>query len=573
MTEDSEKPLYKTQKTVMQDVLEFFKTDSKGYISMPTGSGKTVLFSEIVKSNDLRCLVVVPTKQLVGQTIAELHERGVSDVRQAKNVLTLPKDQRDTRVIVATYSSLVRSDTEPWGKQVINPDEFDLVILDEAHHALAQGSLNALQAFDHAFQIGFTATPDYSEIRRLGEVLPTVIRVISIPEAVEAGLVAQPLSVLLSTNVDLSKVKIQKNEYNAVQLEKAINTFERNAQIAAFCAAELGDKKIIASCNSVDHALNLATEMCRQGVAAAAVYGGMPKTEFEKIIEQFKTGEITAVCNNKILTEGFDEKSIEVVINVAPTLSRVRHLQRTGRGLRRDEANPRKQTIIIECIDENHSQKPVFFADAEIYGSTGLDYASPESQTLLASMANYDTNGVQVFSTDAAIQARIAELRKSFNPTVVKQRVAKAATNRQTPLHARKQEVLQPLYKAFVASSATLDLGEHETWQSRANCLEIGDTGFFPAKGGPASAAKFICGRCIVQDECLAEALKVDEGHGIWGGLSEKERKKIQKAAKKGDEPEVIQLRIQKMRSKTYDTAYKRYHSRVGLIVSESAVV
>ncbi|QRK93966.1 WhiB family transcriptional regulator [Saccharopolyspora erythraea] len=76
------------------------------------------------------------------------------------------------------------------------------------------------------------------------------------------------------------------------------------------------------------------------------------------------------------------------------------------------------------------------------------------------------------------------------------------------------------------------DLGEEEQeWQERALCAQTDPEAFFPEKGGSTREAKRICAGCEVRSECLEYALEHDERFGIWGGLSERERRKLKRRA------------------------------------------
>lgn len=74
-------------------------------------------------------------------------------------------------------------------------------------------------------------------------------------------------------------------------------------------------------------------------------------------------------------------------------------------------------------------------------------------------------------------------------------------------------------------------LDEPPDWTLQALCAQVDPEIFFPEKGGSAHAAKKICDRCEVRDQCLAEALDRGESFGIWGGLSERERRRLEAAA------------------------------------------
>ena len=90
---------------------------------------------------------------------------------------------------------------------------------------------------------------------------------------------------------------------------------------------------------------------------------------------------------------------------------------------------------------------------------------------------------------------------------------------------------LLPLVGAFDELTALDDEPEHEEWQDRALCAETDPEAFFPEKGGSTREAKRICSGCEVRSECLEYALAHDERFGIWGGLSERERRRLKREA------------------------------------------
>nr|WP_197523338.1 WhiB family transcriptional regulator [Actinokineospora pegani] len=79
------------------------------------------------------------------------------------------------------------------------------------------------------------------------------------------------------------------------------------------------------------------------------------------------------------------------------------------------------------------------------------------------------------------------------------------------------------------ALAGLLDESEEQEWQERALCAQTDPEAFFPEKGGSTREAKRICLGCEVRSECLEYALAHDERFGIWGGLSERERRKLKK--------------------------------------------
>jgi len=82
-----------------------------------------------------------------------------------------------------------------------------------------------------------------------------------------------------------------------------------------------------------------------------------------------------------------------------------------------------------------------------------------------------------------------------------------------------------------VRKQATVDEGEALAWQADSLCAQTDPEAFFPEKGGSTREAKKICSSCEVRAQCLEYALQNDERFGIWGGLSERERRKLRKQA------------------------------------------
>lgn len=517
------------QKEVMHDLQDFFLEHDKGYIAMPTGSGKTVLFATLVAAQEMKSLIVVPTKQLMAQTLAELTARGVDNVLATSDMRSRHDKQKraEARAVVTTYAQLVSSIRNTWGASILDPADFGMVILDEAHHVMADGARRALKQYDHAFQLGFTATPDYSEARKLTEQLPKIVHELRISEAIDMGLIAPYVNTLLLTGGDMATVKVVRNEYDAKRLEQAINTSARNDAIATFIATELPTQKTMVSCSSIAHARDMTAALRSRGAKAAYVHGRMPKREIESTLASFRRGDITILCNNKLLSEGFDDPTIAVVVNASPTLSPVRQQQRTGRGLRIDPDNSAKEVLIIDCIDANYRAKPVLFMDPAIAGSTGIRSDSsllPTLRTLAQHKGSASLlateheiteylDGLSVISPARTKRAKKVVPEAQVHEGVVKFlgfTIINGELQRTTP---RSYDVDRP---------STL-------FRHNGLCAQTDMDAFFPEKGGSTREAKRVCQACDIREDCLEVSLATQERFGIWGGLSERERRKVSK--------------------------------------------
>lgn len=96
---------------------------------------------------------------------------------------------------------------------------------------------------------------------------------------------------------------------------------------------------------------------------------------------------------------------------------------------------------------------------------------------------------------------------------------------------ARPAEVQKPSSQQFVSLVEFMGMDDEGElgWQTQALCAQTDPEAFFPEKGGSTRDAKKVCGSCAVRAECLAYALKNDERFGIWGGMSERERRRLRK--------------------------------------------
>ena len=347
------------QFSVFEELRDFLEQGGKdGYIKLPTGVGKTVLFIEFLEATNLKALIVAPTRILVDQT-GERIEQFAEGLDVGKIHQTAKTKGR--QVTITTYASLIRQIKQG----VLNPKDYECLVLDEAHKALGPETQKAVEQFEHAFRIGFTATPDYSQDKKLSQLLPKEISRMRIIDAVEEDLLSSFSVVIAHTETDLSSVQIESNnEFNQKQLEKAINVEGRNKAAVELYQKMFDGQKCVTYCISIDHAEKVANLFQEKGISARVI-SGQNQNEHEEILEKYKTGEIKILCNANILIEGFDDPEASVCLNLRPTNSPVVAEQRSGRVLRLDPQNPEKHATIVDFFDKNLNPQhpPISFAD------------------------------------------------------------------------------------------------------------------------------------------------------------------------------------------------------------------
>jgi len=352
--------LREQQITVFDDLRRMLEEgENYGYIKLPTGSGKTVIFTELVEAADLNTLIVVPTTVLVDQT-GEKFDEFAHDIAVGK-IYGYEKNA-ENNVTITTYTSFLSSVEN----NELNIEEVELLILDEVHKALSDRRMDAVRKFENSIVIGFTATPEYASNKKVSDLLQREIHSVNLIEATELGMTS-PFSVyLVETNSDISNIRVSSTgDYSTDELEKAINTEERNEAARLIYEELFKDEKAIAYCTNIQHAEDMTNKFLQHGISAETINGDLTKKQKTEILERFRSGETSVLCNADLLIEGFDEASCNVCLNLRPTLSPIVAEQRGGRVLRLDPSNPEKHAYIVDFFDLNtrEDKRPVSFAD------------------------------------------------------------------------------------------------------------------------------------------------------------------------------------------------------------------
>lgn len=406
--------LKERQLTVYEDLYRFLEAGNKeGYVKLPTGSGKTVIFIELIGAMRLKTLVVVPTTTLIYQTKKRFSEFAPTlDV----GVVDGTNKQLGTDVTVTTYDSLLLGIKSGLIKQ----SDFDLLVLDEVHMSLSDLRMEAVQSFTSAIKVGFTATPAYSESKKVSNLLATEIHEMSIEEAVHEGMLCPFQVYLAKTKIDLSKVTVTADgDYSPEKLEKAVNTEKLNLAAVQLVKEYFYDKSCIAYCATIKHAHDLAEAFKKQGITAGFISGHQSVKRQQEVLNDHLSGKIQVICNADILITGYDNTKVSVGLHLRPTLSPVLAEQRGGRLLRTDQDNPEKIAYIIDFIDDNRSTstQPISFADiagsAKITGPNHLNSSASTGSKQPTTNPDIRISGLEVV-TDPKLVYQSLQMGKSF---------------------------------------------------------------------------------------------------------------------------------------------------------------
>ena len=323
-------------------------------VVLPTGAGKTVIFSHLpqTKNDSLPMLVLAHRAELLYQAKEKIGWSNPEldiQIEQADNVAG------HCDVVVASVPTLGRAESERILKYPKN--YFKTIVIDEAHHAAAPTYRRILDYFNPSLLLGVTATPQRSDNTRLTDVFDEIVYYKTIQDLIEDGYLCSLVGYRIKTETDISGVATNEGDYVASQLEDAIDTPQRNAHIVAAYHSLVPESKAIVFCAGVKHANNLASSFSATQVPTEVILGDTSTQDREHILARFKSGKTRVLVNVGVLTEGFDEPSIQSIILARPTRSTLLYTQIVGRGTRLYEGKP--HCTILDFVDTTKGKKPI----------------------------------------------------------------------------------------------------------------------------------------------------------------------------------------------------------------------
>lgn len=227
---------------------------------------------------------------------------------------------------------------------------FEVVIVDEAHHAPSPTYADLIEKLDYNFLVGMTATPWRSDKRELDDLFgqPCERCVIDIIEALRRGYLSKVDYRLLTDNVDWEKVQqISRKKYTIKDLNKKMFLPERDDKILDQIENAWDDKKIkraIVYCASIDHAKRMEILLRERGYVARCLHSSLDWRDSEERLRKFRQGKIQILTAMNMLNEGVDVPEVDLIVFLRVTHSRIIFLQQLGRGLR---LSKNKEKVIV----------------------------------------------------------------------------------------------------------------------------------------------------------------------------------------------------------------------------------
>lgn len=331
------------QQASIDNIVKGFDEFDRQLLVLPTGGGKTLVFSWLAKTFlPRRTLILAHREELIDQAIAKLHAATgiIAQKEKAEFDASLTAD-----VVVASVQTMIRR----LGKWPA--DHFGLVVADEAHHSVSDSWLSVLNHFTGAKILGVTATPDRGDKKNLGKFYQNVAHEVALFDLINESFLCPICVKAIPLQINLSGVKQVAGDYDPTQLGDALEPYMDG--IAAAIKEHAADRKTLVFLPLIATSKNFTETCIRHGLSARHVDGY--SQDRKEILEAFSRREFNILNNAMLLTEGYDDPSIDCVVVLRPTRSRPLFSQMVGRGTRICEG--KKDLLLLDFlfIHEKHS--------------------------------------------------------------------------------------------------------------------------------------------------------------------------------------------------------------------------
>ena len=346
------RPYQKECKRAIKD--NYDKGITKQLIVAATGTGKRLMSINISKHFN-RTLFIAHREELIQQAFDEIE----SFWPLQTGIIKAERFEADKKFVIASVQTLHNR------LEKLDPNSFDYVIVDEAHHYVSPTYLKSVRHFIPKLLTAWTATPKRLDGLSLSNIVEDIVFEYKIENGIKDGFLAPIEAYQIKTTADISRVKRTAGDFNQKELSEKVDSEERNNLIVSKYEEYCKGRQAIAYCVDIDHSYNLMRAFNSRGISCDSVVSDTTRCpDRTGIVERFQRGEIQVLTNVNILTEGFDYSDVGAVLMARPTQSETLYVQSIGRGTRlkseafRDKIGDDK-CIILDFVDNTGRLKLV----------------------------------------------------------------------------------------------------------------------------------------------------------------------------------------------------------------------
>ncbi|KAL2867163.1 DEAD/DEAH box helicase [Aspergillus lucknowensis] len=390
-------------------------------ISLATGSGKTVIFTQLIGR-------IPPRNTLGNKTLIIVHRRELVEQAYRHCRLAYPNHTVEIEMgnrVASGYSDItiasIRSLTSGDRLSKFDPQRFKLVLVDEAHHIVAPTYRTALAHFglgeksaDSPILVGVSATFSRFDGLKLGAAIDQIVYHKDYTDMINDNWLANAMFTTVRSEADLTRVRNDKfGDFALGSLSKAVNTTKSNdITVRAWLANAVDRKSTLVFCVDIEHTKQLTDTFRRYGIDARYITATTPKVERDGQLHKFRDREYPVLLNCGLFTEGTDIPNVDCVLLARPTRSRNLLIQMIGRGLRLYPGKKDCHIIdMVATLDTGVISTPTLFG---LHPDEVLKDATAENLKEKNFAANQDSPAAKEPPPSSEVESDLSEIKLTF---------------------------------------------------------------------------------------------------------------------------------------------------------------
>lgn len=310
---------------------------------LPTGCGKTVVFSSVVEheiQDSSRALIMAHRGELLTQAADKLKAAcGIDSVLEKAESSSLGS------FLPVTVGS-VQSLAQPKRLARFPGDYFKTIVVDEAHHVLSDTYQRVLEHFPDANVLGVTATPDRGDKQTLGQYFDSQAYEYSMSRAIREKYLVPIRAQMIPLELDLNNVGLSNGDYAVGEIGTALEPYLE--QIAVEMAHYCAGRKTVVFLPLIATSQKFCRMLSDIGLRACEVNGN--SDDRDEVLADFEAGRYDVLCNSMLLTEGWDCPAVDCIVILRPTRVRSLYQQMVGRGMRLSPETGKDHLLVLDFL-------------------------------------------------------------------------------------------------------------------------------------------------------------------------------------------------------------------------------